>query len=118
MLWEVEYSDEFAGWWDHLTEDEQMSVNAKVMLLQQYGPALRRPHVGHIVTSRHPNMKELVVQHAGRPIRVLFAFDPRSCGYLIVGGDKTGDDRWYEIVVPRADAIYEQHLNEIKKEKI
>jgi hypothetical protein len=34
---------------------------------------------------------------------------------LLLGGDKTGDDRWYEKMVPKADAIYEEHLRTIKK---
>jgi hypothetical protein len=35
-------------------------------------------------------MKELVVQHRGRPYRVLYAFDPRRSAILLIGGDKTG----------------------------
>jgi hypothetical protein len=26
-----------------------------------------------------------------------------------VGGEKTGNDRWYEIFVPIADALYEEY---------
>jgi hypothetical protein len=51
-------------------------------------------------------MKELRVQHEGRPLRILFAFDPRRAGLLLIGGDKTGHNRWYEEFVPKADAIY------------
>jgi len=36
---------------------------------------------------------------------------------LLLGGDKTGDDRWYEINVPKADQLYEEHLMELKKER-
>ena len=67
MEWEVEFTDGFEAWWDGLSEDEQEDINAKVILLQRFGPALRRPHSGPIASSRHPNMKELIVQHAGRP---------------------------------------------------
>jgi hypothetical protein len=58
-------------------------------------------------------MKELRIQHQGRPYRILFAFDPRRCAYLILGGDKTGDDLWYVDAVRRADRIYAKHLDEI-----
>jgi len=61
-------------------------------------------------------MKELIVQHAGRPYRVLYAFDPRRCAVLLIGGDKTGDDRWYETFVPLADRIYDKHLAVLEKE--
>jgi DNA-binding transcriptional regulator YiaG len=35
-------------------------------------------------------MRELRIQHAGRPYRVLYAFDPRRAAILLLGGDKTG----------------------------
>ena len=35
---------------------------------------------------------------------------------LLLGGDKTGDGRWYEKNVPLADSIYDQLLQEIEKE--
>jgi|CZCB01.1.fsa_nt_gi hypothetical protein len=62
-------------------------------------------------------MKELRVQHKGRPIRILFAFDPRRTAILLIGGDKTGNDRWYEDYVPLADKLYEVHLKTIAKEQ-
>jgi hypothetical protein len=64
-----------------LSEDEQVDVNAKVILLQKLGPSLPRPHADLIHSSRHANMKELRIQHSGRPYRVLFAFDPRRCAF-------------------------------------
>ena len=66
MEWEIEYTDEFEAWWDQLTEDEQVDVNAKIILLQRFGPALRRPHSGVISGSKHSHMKELIVQHIGK----------------------------------------------------
>jgi hypothetical protein len=117
MEWEVEFTTEFEAWWNCLSEDEQADVNAKVILLQKLGPSLPRPHADLIHSSRHANMKELRIQHSGRPYRVLFAFDPRCCAILLIGGDKTGDDRWYEEFVPVADGLYDRHLEALKKEK-
>lgn len=62
-------------------------------------------------------MRELRIQHQGRPYRVLYAFDPRRVAILLIGGDKTGQDRWYERFVPKADKLYQQHLKEIEEEK-
>ena len=61
-------------------------------------------------------MRELRVQHAGRPYRVLYAFDPRRVAILLIGGDKTGNDRWYEQFVPVADRLYDAHLVLLRKE--
>ena len=117
MEWEVEYTDEFAGWWNGLTAAEQVDVNAKVILLQKLGPGLPRPHADLVHGSRHPNMKELRIQHSGQPYRVLFAFDPRRCAILLIGGDKKGKDRWYDECVPVADALFDRHLAALKKKK-
>jgi hypothetical protein len=61
-------------------------------------------------------MRELRTQHAGRPFRTLYAFDPRRMAILLISGDKTGDDRWYEVHVPIANKLYDQHLIELKRE--
>ena len=102
MEWEVEFTDEFEVWWESLSEVVQESIRASVILLREYGPRLGRPHVDVIAGSRYPNMKELGMQHAGRPYRTLFAFDPRRVAILLIGGDKTGNKRCYEEFVPRA----------------
>jgi hypothetical protein len=113
MTWEVEYTDEFDDWYKALDESEQDSIDRNVYLLEQFGPALPDRYSKPVVTSRFPRMRELRVQHGGEPIRVLYAFDPRRVALLLLGGNKTGDDRWYERFVPRADALYEQHLREL-----
>ena len=61
-------------------------------------------------------MRELRIQHHGRPYRVLYAFDPRRAAIMLFGGDKTGNDRWYQETVPIADDRYDEHLAELKKE--
>ena len=61
-------------------------------------------------------MRELRVQHQGRPYRVIYIFDPRRVALLLLGGDKTGDDRWYEKNGPLADQLYDNYLAEIEEE--
>lgn len=61
-------------------------------------------------------MRELRIQHAGRPYRVLYAFDPRRVAILLLGADKTGDSDWYDRFVPIADTLYDTHLAEISNE--
>jgi hypothetical protein len=113
MEWDVEYTHDFGAWWNTLSADEQVSVAASVGLLEEMGPSLPFPHSSGIRGSRHSHMRELRVQHAGRPYRVLYAFDPRRTAILLLGGDKTGNDRWYREFVPRADALYDDHLADL-----
>ena len=77
--------------------------------------ALKMPHSSGVETSRYPHMRELRIQHERRPHRILYAFDPRRAALLLIGGDNTGNNRWYEQYVPSADAIYERHLAELDK---
>ena len=116
MTWPVEYTDEFERWWVDLAEDEQDAVAAVVLLLEQRGPALPYPYSSQIRGAQYNHLRELRVQHKGRPYRVLYAFDPRRAAILLLGGNKTGADRWYESHVPHADRLYAEHLEQLKKE--
>ncbi len=116
MSWDVEYSDDFGAWWDRLTEEEQISLDASVRLLEALGPTLKYPHSSGINGSKHGHMRELRTQHDGRPYRTLYAFDPRRAAILLIAGDKTGQDRWYEENVPKADKLYDDHLATLEKE--
>jgi hypothetical protein len=116
VAWEVEGTDEFGSWFEALSDGEQVSVGRVVELLVDHGPALPFPYSSGIGTSRHRHMRELRIQHEGRPYRVLYAFDPRRAAILLLGGDKTGDDRWYQEHVPIADALYDDYLLQLKRE--
>lgn len=116
MAWDVEYTDEFGEWWQGLSEAEQISVAASVQLLEMRGPNLGFPHSSGVNGSRHGHMRELRIQHEGRPFRTLYAFDPLRHAILLLGGDKTGNDRWYDMNIPIADRLYDQHLNQLRKE--
>jgi len=48
MTWEVEYTDEFEGWWSGLDDAEQESVAATVGLLEELGPDLPHPYCSGI----------------------------------------------------------------------
>ena len=85
-------------------------------MLETLGVRLGFPHASGIKGSRHGLMRELRVQSGGKPIRIFYAFDPVRNAILLIGGDKTGDDRFYEVFVPIADGLYDQHLAELKKE--
>jgi hypothetical protein len=85
-------------------------------LLGELGPGLGYPHSSKINKSRHSGLRELRTQSGGRPLRTLYAFNPSRTAILLIGGDKTGDDRWYERFVPLADHIYDRHLAELTEE--
>jgi hypothetical protein len=116
VAWEVEFTDEFEEWWNSLEETEQIKIDAAIRMLEEYGPELPYPMSSGVSGSRHSHMRELRVQVHGRPFRVLYAFNPKRAAILLVGGDKTGDSRWYEVNVLKADQLYDQHLEELNRE--
>ena len=60
-------------------------------------------------------MKEL--RSVGGNLRALFFFDPRRAAIVLLGGDKTNDwGGWYERNIPLADDLYDEYLDDIRKE--
>ncbi len=60
-------------------------------------------------------MKELRVQNKGQIIRIFFAFDPKREAILLIGRDKRGNKKFYEIMIPKADELYRLHLAKLRK---
>ena len=116
MTWSVGHTDEFAQWYGGLSEAQQDDVTATGLLLMEHGPQLSFPFSSGIASSKHAHLRELRVQSGGRPLRVFYAFDPRRSAILLIGGDKTGDGRFYVRMVPIAEALYDTYISEIRKE--
>ena len=116
MPWGVEYTNEFGQWWQELSEGQQNALPARVELQMEHGPNLPYPYSSNIRGSRHGVMRELRAQSGGRPLRIFYAFYPRRTSILLIGGDKTGNDRFYEEYVLLADDLYDEHLEELRKE--
>ncbi len=116
-MFDVEATDQFMDWFMALDKPDQDAVAARVELLAEHGPNLKRPTVGEIIASRYaPRMKELRCGTAGA-LRVLFIFDPRRTAILLLGGAKAGAwAEWYKGAVPAADILYEVYLEELKRE--
>jgi hypothetical protein len=108
---EVVITGEFRDWYDALDASDQESVRRVVNLLEHRGVRLGEPHSSAIIGSRHA-LRELRIQSRGRPIRVFHAFDPQRQAVLLIAGNKAGDDRFYEVFVPRAERIWEEYLAE------
>ena len=106
-------------WLDEADPDTFDQVIAAIRLLAEHGPGLGRPLVDSIIGSRHKNMKELRPGSAGRSeVRILFAFDPKRRGIMLLAGDKHGAwQKWYRKNIPIADDRYDEHLKKLKEQK-
>lgn len=116
-MWEID-ATYIAEWFGTLDKESQYDIVAALRLLSEEGPNLRRPLVGEVVGSRFKNMKELRPASPGHSeIRILFAFDPRRKAVMLLGGDKQGRwNAWYVSAIPRADRLFQKHLDTLKGE--
>nr|WP_217277614.1 type II toxin-antitoxin system RelE/ParE family toxin [Corallococcus exiguus] len=106
---EVFGTDEFRDWFLALDEETARSVDHGVELLAAKGVTLGFPYCSQIKGSSQP-LRELRIQSGGHPLRVFYAFDPERNGVLLLGGDKTGDKRFYERMIPQAEKIWLRYL--------
>lgn len=112
FMWNVIFSPYFSEWFASLDVDEQDSIYHGLQLIEQLGPHLGRPNADTIKGSKLSNLKELRIQHAGKPYRAFYVFDPIRQAVMLCGGDKTGDKRFYKKMIPLAETIYDEYLQE------
>ncbi len=110
MATEVLFLEDFEDWWNELSAALQKSVAFVVDMLSKEGVLLSFPYSSGIRGSA--KLRALRIQHAGEPYRVLYAFDPKRNAVLLLGGNKAGDDRWYEKHVPRAEKLFTDYLDQ------
>jgi len=109
---EVLGTAEFEEWFLGLGSTDARAVVRGVGLLEARGLALGFPYSSALGGSRYA-LRELRVQSSGRPLRIVYAFDTKRQAVLILGGDKTGDGRFYAWTIPKAEAIWERYLQEL-----
>lgn len=108
---EVVVTDEWLAWYDSLDEQADDAVTAGVEALRVMGVALRAPLSSAINGSKYA-LRELRTQAGGRPLRTFYIFDVERAAVLLIGGDKTGDQRFYERMIPIAERLWEQYQKE------
>jgi hypothetical protein len=115
LMVEVEGTEEFETWFLALTDKDAEAVARVVGLLEEKGVTLGFPYSSDIKGAH--TLRELRVQSGGHLLRVFYAFDRLRRAVLLLGGDKTGDDRFYETLVRRAERMWADYLAGLEKEK-
>jgi hypothetical protein len=108
---EVIATDEWLAWYDGLDEQADDVMTAAVDTLRVMGVGLRAPLSSAINGSRYA-LRELRTQAGGRPLRTFYIFDFERAAVLLIGGDKTGDEGFYDRMIPIAERIWEQYKRE------
>lgn len=104
-------TDDFAAWFAALDAAGREDVATAIDLLEARGLALGFPRSSAIKGASFA-LRELRIQSMGRPLRVFYAFDPDRQAAVLIGGDKTGDARFYERMIPLAERIWKEYLDE------
>ena len=111
MTWAVLDHPDFVEERETLPAEVCDKLDALILLLEQYGPQLGRPHVDTLVGSGHANMKEIRVNEQG-VWRFAFAFDEERNAVVLVGGNKQGKNqkRFYQSLIATADERFDEWL--------
>lgn len=99
-------------WYEALNASDQDAVYVDVEALKAHGVSLGFPQSSAIKGVSFA-LRELRIQSQGKPLRVFYAFDPHRQAVLIFGGDKTGDDRFYERMIRTCEKLWAEYLSEI-----
>jgi hypothetical protein len=111
MTVEVFGTDQFEAWFLDLSAAEQEAVINVVTKLEIAGVALGRPHTGHLEGTKEP-LRELRPKRGRSPLRIIYAFDPKRDAILLIGGDKSGDRKFYDRIIPVAERLWREYLAE------
>ena len=116
MKWTVVFCDEFAEEFLLLDPGLRMELAAHLRVLETFGPHLGRPSADTLKGSQVANMKELRFTWQRKPYRYFFAFDPERKAVVLVGGNKAGGKRFYDALMPVAEARFENYLRQMKQQ--
>ena len=114
LMVDIGITDEFGAWFAALNDKDADAVAFVVDLLEERGVTLGHPYSSDIKGSRIA-LRELRIQSRGHAFRVFYAFDPLRRAVLLIGGDKTGQKRFYEIHVKKAENLWVTYLRETQQ---
>jgi hypothetical protein len=111
VAWTVEVTEEFESWWNQLGDDERVSIDGMVRVLETHGPALGDPYSMEVSDSRDRQVLQLLVPHQDRKICVLYISDEVRCALVLLTGTAlTRDEECPPEQVVVAEVIYGKYL--------
>jgi hypothetical protein len=112
---EIITTDEFSDWFCGLGDDQAKAIVHVVEILRLKGTTLGHPYSSAIKGSRYP-FRELRSQRYASALRVIYAYSPEQNAVLLIAGDKAGNPRFYQEIIPKAERIWKQYLKERTEE--
>ena len=117
-MWPINYTSEYEDWFTAQEEENKMAINAKVLILSEFGPSLGRPYVDTIHGSKFANLKELRIKYRNTLFRIIFCFDKTRNCWLLIGGNKKGknEGQFYRRLIKQSEDLIDKYL-EITEER-
>lgn len=111
-MWIVSATEEYMSWFNKLDNEAKQALTTTIMLLQEFGPQLKRPHADTLKGSQFKNLKELRAKTACHVLRVAFIFDDKRKALLLLGGDKKGkkEKLFYQKLISDAETLIKKYL--------
>jgi len=106
---EVIFTDEFRKWIESNEEAVRDRLTARIRILRQFGIATPFPYSSMLFGTKY-NFRELRAEIKDKPYRMIYTFNPKRNAIMLLGGDKSGEKRWYEKSIAKAEKIYEKYL--------
>lgn len=111
VAWSVEVTDHFETWWNSLSEEEQVSVDGMIRVLETHGASLGSPYSSDVSRIRSAALRQLLVPHGGRWIRVLYVVDDlRRALVLLLGSMAAVDQKCPRVQIELAESIYANYV--------
>jgi len=110
-MWPIDYTQEYEDWFSTQEEESKMVINAKIVILSEFGPNLGRPYVDTIKGSKYANLKELRIKYKNNVFRILFYFSKSRNCWLLIGGNKKGknEEDFYKKLINQAESLIEKY---------
>ena len=109
-MWKVNATQEFDCWIENLDTKIKVKILSRLYLLKRFGPQLGRPYADSINGSRFSNLKELRISALNQEIRIFYVIDRNREILLLIGGNKSGNKRFYKTMIKTADNIYSNYF--------
>ena len=110
-MWDIDATEEYLEWFRSLNSDAQKAILTKVILLEEFGPQLGRPHADTLKGSSIKNLKELRARTQTQILRVLYYFNEERQALLLIGGDKKGKNEkvFYDRLIQTAEQLIQRY---------
>ena len=118
MAWSVEVTGEFEDWWNQLGQEERISLDGMIRVLEAHGAALGEPYSIDVSGAQYPALRQLRVPHANHVLCVLYICDEgRQTLVLLTGSYGEPDGGCAVEQVAGADAVYRAYLATMKRDQ-